>query len=70
MKTTRFLITAWALTLVHAIAGVSIDDDAFAKSLGGWKKANTYADYALSGASYRTYKPEISPTPDGGIFVS
>lgn len=70
MKATRFLIICWALTLVRAVAGVSIDEDSFAKSLGGWKKANVYADYTISGASYRTYKPEISPTPDGGIFVS
>jgi len=70
MKTT-VLIMASCLTLAaSALAGVSINDEAFAKSLGGWKKANTYADYALSGADYRTYKPEISPTPDGGIFVS
>lgn len=47
---------------------VEIDADAFGESLGGWK-TNT-VDYALSGANYRTYKPEISPSPDGGIFVS
>ena len=39
--------------------------------MGGWKKRdNQAAEYPLSGATYRTYKPEISPTPDGGIFVS
>lgn len=25
---------------------------------------------SLSGTSYRTYKPEVTPTPDGGLFVS
>ena len=70
MKTPFLLLAALAGSLVHALAGVTIDADVFAKSLGGWKKANTYADYALSGADYRTYKPEISPTPDGGVFVS
>jgi hypothetical protein len=27
-------------------------------------------EYELSGASYRTYQPEVSPSPDGGLFVS
>lgn len=28
------------------------------------------AEYELSGSTYRTFRPEISPTPDGGLFVS
>ena len=57
--------------LLHSFAAVSIDDDAFGRSLGGWsKKDKSTAEYPLSGAVYRTYKPEISPTPDGGIFLS
>lgn len=64
------LATLGAMALVCA-AGVRIDDDAFGKNLGGWKKrSGKAAEYDLSGASYRTYKPEVSPTPDGGIFVS
>ncbi|RYD31368.1 MAG: hypothetical protein EOP87_14855 [Verrucomicrobiaceae bacterium] len=54
-----------------ASAGVSIDEKTFGEKLGGWtKRANQAAEYPLSGSSYRTYKPEVSPTPDGGIFVS
>ncbi|MFC7339107.1 hypothetical protein ACFQY0_18080 [Haloferula chungangensis] len=62
-----------ALTLLHAPclhAGVDIDIDALGESLGGWKNKTSTVDYSLSGADYRTYKPEITPTPDGGIFVS
>lgn len=70
MKATAALFLTLACTLFPSWAGVIVENDAFAKSLGGWKKANLYADYSLSGANYRTYKPEISPTPDGGIFVS
>jgi hypothetical protein len=52
-------------------AGVSLDIDAFGKSLGGWKaKGKEACDYELSGSQYRTYKPEITPTPDGGLFAS
>lgn len=59
------------LSAVSGLARVSIDHAAFGKSLGGWKKRDKGpAEYALSGANYRTYKPEISPTPDGGIFIS
>ena len=52
-------------------AGVGIDIEAFGKSLGGWTaKGKTACDYDLSGSGYRTYKPEITPTPDGGVFAS
>lgn len=48
-----------------------MDLEAFGGALGGWKaKRKAAADYDLSGAEYRTYKPEISPTPEGGLFIS
>lgn len=65
-----------SLALVFALtaglhAGVSVDEGALGKSLGGWKaRAGKAAEYPLSGANYRTYRPEITPTPDGGIFIS
>jgi hypothetical protein len=63
---------ALALSLVTTLhAGVGIDIEAFGKSLGGWTaKGKTACDYDLSGSGYRTYKPEITPTPDGGVFAS
>lgn len=71
MKSTFLFLTVSFLALLHSLAAVSIDDDAFGRSLGGWsKKDKSTAEYPLSGAVYRTYKPEISPTPDGGIFLS
>lgn len=64
--------TALVLSLVSTLhAGVTLDIEAFGKSLGGWKaKGKEACDYDLSGSEYRTYKPEITPTPDGGIFAS
>ena len=57
------------LTLLPA--QVRLDMEALGQSLGGWDKKRTRAaDYELSGSTYRTYKPEITPTPEGGIFVS
>jgi len=65
------LLLALSLLLAPLVrGGVDVDVDAFGESLGGWAKGGSTVDYALSGASYRTYKPEITPTPDGGIFVS
>lgn len=63
---------ALVLSLVTSLqAGVSLDIEAFGKSLGGWKaKGKEACDYDLSGSGYRTFKPEITPTPDGGIFAS
>ncbi len=52
-------------------AGVSVDEEKLGESLGGWKaRAGKVAEYPLSGANYRTYRPEITPTPDGGLFIS
>lgn len=63
------LLSILALVLAgSALAAPRIDEEVFGKSLGGWKGRTV--SYALSGSDYRTYKPEISPTPDGGIFVS
>lgn len=71
MKSSFLLLVTLFATALHAFAAVTIDEEAFGKSLGGWKKrSNSAAEYPLSGSDYRTYKPEISPTPDGGIFVS
>lgn len=69
----RFLMIAAAIGACagFAAAEVRIDEKSFGEKLGGWtKRANRAAEYPLSGSSYRTYKPEVTPTPDGGIFVS
>lgn len=69
----RFLthLAIMLVGVIPAFAGVSVDEQAFGEKLGGWtKRSNQAAEYPLSGSTYRTYKPEISPTPDGGIFVS
>lgn len=70
-----FRLPALAITLmlpsVPAMAGVELDYDMLGKSLGGWKgKRAQIAEYALSGSNYRTFRPEITPTPEGGIFIS
>jgi len=71
MKSALGSFAALLATVVFSAAGVRIDEEVFGKSLGGWKKRdNQAAEYPLSGAIYRTYKPEVTPTPDGGIFVS
>ncbi len=71
MKPTIFSLIALFSIASLSLAGVAIDADSFGKSLGGWtKRGNQSAEYPLSGSGYRTYKPEVSPTPDGGIFVS
>ena len=71
MKLTFLLIAAVVGSALSSFAVVSIDDAALGTSLGGWKKRDkAVAEYPLSGSDYRTYKPEVSPTPDGGIFIS
>lgn len=71
MKSIIQLLTALLVGISYASGAVTIDEEAFAERLGGWtKRGNSAAEYSLSGANYRTYKPEVSPTPDGGIFIS
>lgn len=54
-----------------ARAGVDVNVEDFGKALGGWKKeGGKAAEYKFSESEYRTYKPEISHSPDGGIFIS
>lgn len=70
---TRFFtfLTVVVSGVGFAFAGVRIDEQSFGDKLGGWnKRSNRAAEYPLSGSNYRTYKPEVSPTPDGGVFVS
>ncbi len=70
MKYLTFLCLS-ILAFSQLSMAVSIDEEKLGASLGGWdKKGGKSAEYELSGAKYRTYKPEITPTPDGGIYVS
>jgi len=71
MQVPKISLIALLASVLAAQAAVHVDQQAFGTSLGGWtKRGNQAAEYPLSGASYRTYKPEITPTPDGGLFVS
>lgn len=64
------LILILALTAA-ARAGVEVDMEKFGASIGGWKKeGGKAAEYKFSESDYRTYKPEITQAPDGGIFIS
>jgi hypothetical protein len=65
IRTTIILLAA---SLSSALSAPHLDEEALGKSLGGWQGKT--ASYSLSGSDYRTYKPEVSPTPDGGLFVS
>jgi len=69
----KLQILSLALTFFvgQLMADVAVDETKLGESLGGWKKrGEKAAEYPLSGANYRTYRPEITPTPDGGIFIS
>lgn len=71
MKAAIITLAACIALAANLAAEIKVDEAAFGKSLGGWRKRdNQTAEYPLSGSVYRTYKPEISPTPEGGIFIS
>lgn len=65
------LILTLCLTVTTAWAGPIVNLDRLGEQLGGWtSKQSRAADYELSGSKYRTWKPEISPTLEGGLFIS
>jgi hypothetical protein len=71
MKRAMHFLTCLVLSCGVALGTVTVDEDAFGKSLGGWrKKPKNTTEYSLSGSIYRTYLPETSKTPEGGIFIS
>jgi len=65
----RILVLLFLCTA--AASALEIDTESFVTSLGGTKALKGKAtDYDISGSSYRTFLPEVSPSPDGGLFVS
>ena len=73
MKTTstkiHFLSTFAGMALLLPTAAVNFDSDSFGQSLNGWRKNRT-ASYSIDHHSYLTYKPTVTPSPGGGIFIS
>jgi len=67
----KFIVLFLALLIaVPACGEVEINLDKLGRSLGGWKaRKGKAAEYEISESLYRTYQPETSPSPDGGIFV-
>ena len=64
-------ITALSIALSLSTAGaVDLDNDALGKKLGGWHEKRKTASYSIADVTYQTYKPTVTPTVDGGIFVT
>ena len=55
-----------------ALAGpVILDYHAYGQSLGGWDgKKEKVAEYEMAANRYRSHRPDVSPTPEGGLFIS
>ena len=58
--------------LAAGLAGASpiVHIDKLGNSLGGWDDKGKYAEFERSGSIYRTWRPEITPMVNGGVFVS
>ncbi|GAA0597883.1 hypothetical protein GCM10009416_40140 [Craurococcus roseus] len=49
---------------------IAFDMDKFGRLLTGWdKKDGSAAEYKSSGSNYRTYKPSVANTGDGGLYL-
>lgn len=71
MTTTRAILLGVLLVSGVGQASPVLDEKVFGKMLGGWtEKDEKAAKVEVSGSSYRVWKPHVSPTLDGGIFVS
>ena len=73
MKTTTMkhsLLAAFAgFALLLPVSAVTFDTETFGQTLNGWRK-NSTASYSIDSHSYLTYKPTVTPSPEGGIFIS
>jgi hypothetical protein len=64
-----FLIVSVSFSSLQAAPVLKLDQ--MGKAMGGWKaKGGRAARFEVSGSKYRCWKPELTPTPTGGIFVS
>ncbi len=68
----RGVFFALALCLnCPALASPEVNVEKLGESMGGWKdKGGKAAKFEVSGSRYRCWKPELSSTPEGGIFIS
>jgi hypothetical protein len=64
------LFSIFYLAAGLATASPIVHIDKFGKSLGGWNDKGKYAEFERSGSIYRTWRPEITPMVNGGVFVS
>lgn len=71
MVLARSFLLLFFTSLTWSAADPKIRLDELGRSLGGWTdKSGKAAKFEVSGSTYRSWKPEVSPTPTGGIFVS
>ena len=60
-----------AMAAGAASAAPTLHPDVLGRMLGGWDaKKGKAADYEISGTKYRTWQPHVTPSVDGGMFVS
>lgn len=71
MKALLGLLVILLGTSVSGLGAPVFRQDVFGRILGGWEaKGGKAADYEISGVPYRTWRPHVTPTVDGGIFIS
>ena len=64
-------ITILSLVFTAATAAaIELNIESLGQRLGGWHEKHKTASYAIADTTYETYKPTVSPTVDGGIFVT
>lgn len=71
MKASSILVFIMGALLLKGSAAPVVHIDRFIQSLGGWDgNGKKYAEFERSGSKYRTWKPEVTPVLNGGVFVS
>ena len=64
-------VAVFSMMAGSAFATPSLDIEEFGESLGGWEARDGKAvDYSHSEIAYRSYKPVVTGTPGGGIYIS
>ncbi len=69
--TCGLVISVALMHLAGAESSIQVSLEKLGESLGGWKgRSQKYVEYVMADSRYRTFKPDITPTPDGGIYLS
>ncbi len=66
----RLLLSALAIASLGTASAAQLDFAKFGQSLAGWDATGQSCNYLFNDGTYRTLRPNVTATRNGGLFVS